>query len=134
MSRNPAQPQNHIARRAIALFAGIFGVMTVFAGGSVALRIGASRSLAGDIVPLVVWFNFAAGFAYLAAAVAIWTGRVWARPLAMAIAVATALVALGFAIAALTGHAFETRTIGALGFRFLVWTGIAVWLTSSARG
>jgi len=120
-------------RRILGLVAGFFGAATVLAGGAVILRIGASRELAGEIVPFVVWFNFAAGFAYLAAAAGIWADRSWARPLAIAIAAATALVAIGFAIAVMAGQPFEARTIGALAFRFVLWAGIAGWLNRRAR-
>jgi hypothetical protein len=85
--------------------------------------------MAGAVLPFVVWFNFAAGFAYLVAAVLIWTGRDAARMLAVGIAVATALVAAGFALAVVAGQPFEMRTVGALGLRVLVWAGIAIWLT-----
>lgn len=118
-----------VARRAIALLAGVFGIATVLAGGSVALRLGSASEMAGAVVPFVVWFNFAAGFAYLVAAVLISTGRAAARLLAIGIAVATALVAAGFSLAVVTGQPFEMRTFGALGLRVLVWAGIAIWLT-----
>jgi len=99
----------------------------------VALRLGAAHDLAGDVVPFVVWFNFAAGFAYLAAAVGIRKGRAWALVLAVLIAAATALVATGFIVAVMAGHAFEMRTVAALGFRFVVWAGIASWLIRAGR-
>ena len=129
MASNP----NTITRRVIGLLVGVFGLATVFSGGSVALRLGMAPELAGDVIPFVVWFNFAAGFAYLAAAWGIWTERNWARWIAVTIAVATFLVAVGFGIVVTSGQEFEMRTIGALGFRFLVWAGIAVWLIRSTR-
>lgn len=120
-------------RRAIALGAGLFGIVTIFAGGSVALDLGDARVQAGHVVPFVVWFNFFAGFAYVVAAVGIWADRSWARRMASLIAVATALVAVGFAVFAASGQAFELRTVGALGVRFALWTAIALWLARRAR-
>jgi hypothetical protein len=118
--------------RVAGFLTGIFGVATIFAGGSVAFRLGGADDLAGNVVPFVVWFNFIAGFAYIAAALGIWGNRNWARYLAAMIAAATVLVAIGFTFSVAAGHAFEMRTVGALGFRFLVWAGIASWLFRTA--
>ncbi len=118
--------------RAVGFFTGVFGVMTIFSGGSVALRLGSALELAGDVIPFVVWFNFAAGFVYVATAIGIWSARSWAGTLATLIAVATALVAIGLAFAVVNGQAYEMRTIGALGFRFVLWAGVAIWLWRGA--
>ena len=77
-------------------------------------------------MPFVVWFNFLAGFAYVAAGVGLWRFRLWTARLALAIAVATALVfvALGAQIAA--GSAFEARTVAAMTLRTVIWAAIAV--------
>ncbi|OIP86144.1 MAG: hypothetical protein AUK37_03390 [Rhodobacterales bacterium CG2_30_65_12] len=112
--------------RPLAVFAGLFGAATLFAGGSVLFGPASAREAAGDIVAFVPWFNFLAGFAYLAAAVGLWRGARWAIGLAWAIAAATALVALAFAFVVLRGTPFEPRTVGALALRTGVWAGIAL--------
>ncbi len=108
-------------RAAAAAVAFLFGAATVAAGGR-ALFGGAA---AGNVVPFVVWFNFAAGFFYVAAGIGLWRRRPWAARLALAIAVLTALAfaALGMHIAA--GGAYEMRTVGAMTLRTIVWAGIA---------
>ncbi len=109
--------------KAAALFALIFGVMTVFSGGSVLLS-SAAREAAGQTVGFVVWFNFLAGFAYIIAGVGLWQGRRWATQLALGIAMATLLVFAIFGLYVLTGGPFEMRTMIALPFRAAVWLGL----------
>lgn len=55
-----------------------FGVATVLEGGHVLFGGAEARAAAGDFVPFVLWFNFAAGFAYVAAGVGALLGRRWA--------------------------------------------------------
>jgi hypothetical protein len=85
----------------------------------------AQRAAAGAYVPLVLWFNFVAGFAYVAAGIGLWQGRSWAAPLAVAVAAATALVFAAFGLHVLLGGAYEMRTVAALALRLAVWSGIA---------
>lgn len=115
----------------LALFAALFGTVTIFAGGSVLL--GPAREIAGQIVPFVLWFNTLAGLVYLAAAFGLWRGTTWAPRLAWAIAGATALIALAFAFAALTGTSFEPRTIAALALRTGIWGAIGWAAMRGAR-
>lgn len=111
--------------RPVAIVAALFGGLTILSGGSVLFGPEAARRAAGNAVPFVVIFNTAAGFAYLAAAVALWMNHPAARPLALAIGVATLVVLAGFALAALTGAAVELRTAIALPFRAAFWLAIA---------
>jgi Na+-driven multidrug efflux pump len=52
-----------------AIIAVFFGLLTIKEGGSVLLGNEQAVSAAGDYVPFVLWFNTAAGFAYVAAGV-----------------------------------------------------------------
>lgn len=112
----------------VAVFALAFGFLTIYSGGQVIFGPPAAREAAGDYLPFVVWFNFVAGFAYVAAAVGLLTARAWAPRLALIIAVATALVFAAFGALALTGTPFEMRTVAAMALRTVVWAGIA-WLS-----
>lgn len=121
---------------AAATVALLFGALTVVSGGSVALFDGPARMAAGDYVPFVVWFNFLAGFAYVAAGLGLLFARAWAVKLSLAIVVATLLVATGLGLHVLLGGAYELRTAAALALRILVWTAIAgtahsAWRTAS---
>lgn len=109
--------------KAAALFALVFGVMTLFFGGSVLLS-SAAQEAAGQTVGFVVWFNFLAGFAYIIAGVGLWQGRRWAAQLALAIAAATLLVFALFGLYILSGGPYEMRTMLALPFRAAVWLAL----------
>ncbi|MDP1605693.1 MAG: hypothetical protein Q8L93_03465 [Rhodocyclaceae bacterium] len=120
---------------AVAAIALVFGLATIVSGGKVLFGGEAARAAAGNYVPFVVWFNFLAGFAYVAAATGLATGQAWAAHLALAIAVATALVFLVFGLFVLGGAPFESRTIGAMTLRTALWAGIAwfAWCRVGAR-
>lgn len=111
--------------RTVGGIAGVFGLTTLAAAGNVLFGPPPVQDLAGDIVPFVVWFNFCAGFAYVAAAIGLWTARPWGHRLAIVIAVATFVAGLGYAYVALTGKAVEPRTGAALAFRTAVWALLA---------
>jgi hypothetical protein len=114
------------AQKIIAAMALIFGVLTVFSGGSVLFGPDTAQVGAGNYVGFVVWFNFVAGGFYIFAAIGLWLGKNWAMGLSALIAILTAVVALGFALVVLRGTPFETRTIGALALRFTFWTVAAL--------
>jgi len=109
-----------------ALVAMLFGVLTVFSGGRVLFGPEEARVAAGNYVPFVLWFNFLAGFAYVAAGAGLWLWRRWAAWLALGIAAATALVFAAFGVHVAMGGAFELRTVAAMALRTLLWAGIAV--------
>lgn len=110
----------------VAAVAVAFGIVTIMVGGNTLFGGLADRAAAGNIVPFVLWFNFAAGFTYMLAGFGIFLWRRWAAPLSAAIAIATVGVFVAFGIHMLLGGAFEPRTIGAMTVRSLVWIVIAV--------
>jgi hypothetical protein len=115
-----------LSRAALRIAAGVavlFGAATVASGGSVLFGSGAAA--AGNYVPFVVWFNFLAGFFYVAAGVGLWRRRPWAAWLAVALAALTALVFAAFGWHVASGGAYEARTVAAMTLRTLVWTAIA---------
>src|SRR5690606_2827174 len=65
-------------------------------------------------VPFVLWFNFAAGFLYIAAGGGLFARQKWTVWLAGAIAVATLGVFGAFGLHVLQGGAYETRIVGAM--------------------
>ena len=111
--------------RTAALFAAVFGALTIRSGASVLFR-GEMALTAGSYVPFVVWFNFLAGFAYLGAGVGLWLGRRWAAWLAVALAVATLVTFAAFGIHVAGGAAFESRTVWAMVVRSATWVAIAL--------
>ena len=113
--------------RAVAVLAIAFGLLTIFSGGRTLFGGDAARQSAGAYVPFVLWFNFAAGFAYVIAGAGLWLTRQWAVWLAAAIAAATLLVFAAFGVHVMTGGAYEMRTVAAMTLRSVLWLGIA-WL------
>ena len=89
-------------RRTLAVAAGIvaliFGLATLAQGGMTLFGDVATRAAAGNIVPFVLWFNFLAGFAYVAAGIGLAFDRRWAVRLAALIAATTAAVFVAFGI------------------------------------
>ena len=102
-----------------------FGLATVISGGQVLFGGQAARDAAGNYMSFVVWFNFLAGFAYVAAAAGLAGARHWAGRLSLGIAAATALVFLFFGLFVLVGASFEMRTVGAMTLRTALWTSVA---------
>ena len=115
--------------RGLALGAAAFGLLTIWAGGSTLFGGAAARQSAGAYVPFVLWFNFLAGFAYVAAAAGLWRPQRWAVALAMAIAAATLVVFAAFGVHVLRGGAFEPRTVAAMTLRSVAWLAIA-WVAA----
>ena len=107
---------------AAAVVAIAFGALTVVSGG-MALFSGMDM---GAVVPVVLWFNFLAGFPYIAAGLALWFKARRAWWLCAAILVATLIVVAFFALHIAQGGAFEPRTVGALLLRAIVWAAIAI--------
>jgi hypothetical protein len=110
--------------RVAAVVAVGFGLLTIKSGGAV-LAGGEAARAAGQVVPFVLWFNFAAGFAYVAAGIGLWMRRRWAAWLAVCVAVATLTVFAAFGIHVAIGGEYETRTVGAMTLRSAVWVAIA---------
>ena len=109
-----------------AVLAVAFGLVTISVGGRTLFGGPAARAEGGNIVPFVLWFNFIAGFAYVAAGAGLFAWRRWAAPLSAVIAVATVAVFGALGLHILAGGAFEPRTVGAMTLRSLVWIAIAV--------
>ena len=109
-----------------ALVALAFGALTIASGGRVLFGPDAARAAAGHYVPFVLWFNFLAGFAYVAAGAGLWYWRRWAAWLALGIAAASALVFAAFGVHIALGGAFEPRTVAAMTLRTAFWVAIAV--------
>jgi hypothetical protein len=120
----------------MSLVAAGFGLLTIKEGGTILFGDQeAARDAAGNYMPSVVWFNFLAGFAYLAAAVGLARQRVWAARLALGIAATTGMMFVYFGLLALSGIPYELRTVAAMTLRTTLWAGIA-WVASrqAARG
>ena len=119
--------------KALSAVGMVFGALTVFSGWQGLFGDAATRAALGHTVGFVLWFNFLAGFAYVAAGLGLWRGERWGLILATALALGTALVAAAFGLHVLGGGAFEMRTVGALALRFGFWAVVAAVGWRSAR-
>jgi len=105
---------------AMALFAVLFGLLTLRSGGAVLFNREAQPA-AGNYVAFVVWFNFLAGFAYVIAGVGLWRRQQWAVWLSFLIAGTTLAVFAAFGLYILLGGSYEMRTVAAMSLRTLMW-------------
>lgn len=109
-----------------AIVAILFGALTVLSGGRALFGGAEARAAVGNAVPFVLWFNFMAGFAYIAAGIALFLRRRAAVVLSLGILAATVLVFLAFGIHVMLGNAYEMRTVGAMILRICVWAVLSV--------
>ncbi len=115
---------------AIALTA--FALLTLFLSSSIIFDWFGIRAKEGNYVLIVVWANLISSILYLFAAYGFislkkWTVKLLASSLALLI-----IAAIGFFIHMNSGGLYETKTIGALIFRFtvtLVFTFLAYLTT-----
>jgi hypothetical protein len=105
---------------AMALFAVLFGLLTIISGGSVLFN-SEAQQLAGNYVGFVLWFNFLAGFAYIIAGVGLWTWQHWSMWLSFSIAATSLIVFAALGIHIFTGGSYEMRTVAAMSLRTVVW-------------
>ncbi|MCW8955519.1 MAG: hypothetical protein OQL09_01450 [Gammaproteobacteria bacterium] len=110
-----------------SILAAVFGLMTIKSGGAVLFFDGEARQAAGHYVPFVLWFNFSAGFVYLATAIALWLMRPWAAWLALFVAVFTLIIFAALGLYIVNGGEYEMRTVMAMTLRSGVWVMIAAF-------
>ncbi len=108
---------------------GLFGLLTVVAGGAVLFNVGDARADAGSIVPVVLWMNFLAGFLYLVAAAGLFGLKPWTVRVLLVAVVLLVIAVIGFVVHLASGEAYEQRTAFALPFRLLV----TLFLYAAAR-
>ncbi len=111
----------------VTVIAVLFGLLTIKSGGQVLFGEMLYQKAAGNYVLFVVWFNFLAGFLYIAAGAGIWMLRRWAVWLSLLIAIATIIIFAFFGLHILEGGAYEARTCVAMSLRSLVWILISIF-------
>ena len=108
-----------------AVAAAGFGAVTLQAGGGLLFGPEAAREAAGGYLGFVAWFDFLAGFVYLAGAAGLFLRRRWALWLALALAEATALVLLAVILVGLFGSGLVFHHAVALTVRTAFWLVLA---------
>ena len=111
--------------KVLAGIAILFGIATLASGGNALLELHGPEKPTAQIIPFVLYFNFAAGFAYIVTGAGLMLKRGWAPVSAMAIAVATIVVFLALGIWIWAGAAYEIRTVVAMSLRTAFWLGVS---------
>lgn len=127
--RKTTMPSSPSWVRPVAVAAALFGLLTIFSGGTALFGGAAAKAAVGDAVPFVLWFNFLAGFVYLIGAFAIYKSTFWVQRIAWLIGLSTLLVFAVLILVALSGTPFEWRTVGAMTIRTGFWLAIAFVLS-----
>lgn len=106
-----------------AVVLALFGAVTLFMSTAVIFDLFGIREREGDYVLLVVVANFACSLLYLPAAWGLYRGRKWAFTFLLAAAFLLLLAFGGLFFHIQAGKPYETKTMAALIFRFVL-TGI----------
>ncbi len=114
----------------IAVLFLVFGIMTVVSGGR-SLFTEEGITTRGNIVPLVLWFNFIAGFFYLLAGVSTFKMKTCVKKLSVVLASLSSIVLLYLAVHIYQGGLYETKTVVAMSFRTFFWIAFAVYFHRS---
>lgn len=101
----------------------------LLAAATLAIGFGLLAIVSGAIVPFVLWFNFLAGFADVAAGGGLWPGLDWGRWLSLGIAGVTALVFFAFLCLSLRSNPCDLHTLGAM----LLRRGVSATFAATAQ-
>jgi hypothetical protein len=114
----------------IALVFLIFGTLTIFSGGR-ALFSEIGINTRGNIVPVVLWFNFIAGFFYLISSFLIFKLIPLVKQLSITIAILNVIIFSYLIYHIFDGGLFENKTVFAMGFRTVFWLIFAIYFHKS---
>lgn len=114
--------------RATGIFAFLilFGLLTVFMGGSVIFDWFGIRAIEGNYVLFVVWANWICGFLYLIAAYGLVKQKRWTSKLLFAAFLLLAITFAAFIMHIQSGGSYERKTIFAMTFRTMITLAIAI--------
>ncbi len=107
--------------KTVAILAMLFGAVTILSGGRALFGGVEARAAVGNAVPFVLWFNFFAGFLYIAAGAGFYLKKPWSVPLSVFLLVSNLIVFAAFGLHVMGGAAYEMRTVGAMTIRTLFW-------------
>lgn len=119
----------HILQTIAAAVAVIFGVVTLFAGGSVLV----GRDPGYVVYKPLLYYNVAMGFAYVWAGLLIWRSVQRGRGAAFAIFVLNLLVLIGIVVASRTGSDVASESFGAMTFRTVLWLVLYLAVARASR-
>ena len=109
-----------------AIVAVMFGLISTKSGGRVLFLNGEAIYAGEAYVSSALWFNYLAGFLYVAIGIGIWLERPWVPSATITIALLTLLVFGIFGIDIIYGGEYKLCTIVAMSVRTMVWVAIAI--------
>lgn len=110
----------------ISVFLFLFGLITIFMGGSVIFDLFGIRVKEGNYVLFVVWANFICGFIYLATVYGFLKNKKWSAILMWIATLVLIITFVAFFIHIHSGGAYEKKTIYAMTFRTTITLAIAI--------
>lgn len=125
MTANP----RHILQTIAAAVAVIFGIATLFAGGSVLF----GRDPGYVVYKPLLYYNVAMGFAYIWAGLLIWRVAQRGRGAAFTIFVLNLLVLIGIVVASRMGGDVASESFGAMTFRTVLWLVLYLAVVRASR-
>jgi hypothetical protein len=117
--------KNRITIIIAAVIAVIFGLLTIFAGGSVITGLFGMREKEGHYILFVVWANFVCGILYLAAAYGFFKRKKWTLSILNLSFWILVAAFIAFLIWVINKEPYETKTFVALSFRMLLTLALA---------
>lgn len=109
-----------ILRYAIAVILAAFGLITLFLSSSVIFDLFGIRAKEGNYVLFVVISNFVASLLYLFATYGFIKNKIWTAKLLYVSAGILVVAFVGLLVHVNSGGIYETKTIGAMGFRIIL--------------
>ena len=104
-------------RVSIALFIGIFGLITLYLSGSVIFDLFGMREKQGDYVLFVIFANFICGFLYIIGSLGLLKQKAWTKKVFLYALIILLLTFFSFIIYVKTGGIHKTDTFRALALR-----------------
>lgn len=108
----------------------VFGVLTIISGGR-ALFTENGIATRGNIVPLVLWFNFVAGFFYVIASFSIFRKKTCVKRLSIVLGLSNLLVLTYLLTHIYSGKLYEFKTLIAMLFRTSFWISFSFYFYKS---
>jgi hypothetical protein len=104
----------------------LFGILTIVSGGRSLFTEDGIESR-GAIVPVVLWFNFFAGFFYIAAGFLVSNSSHLVRWLSVGISIGSTIVLIYLLGHIVRDEAFQIKTLFAMSFRVIFWISFSVY-------
>lgn len=124
---------NYKNKNLISLILSLFGLMTIISGAT-ALFTDVGHETRGNIVPLVLWFNFISGFFYILVGFIVYQSKPYVQRLSVLMMSLNIGVLVYLFYHIFQGGLYETRTLIAMSFRTIFWIFITLSLFNSSRG